>query len=487
MGNKPIRATEVFILIFLIVVNFLDFFEYLPGDVDFMKKILSWLLLGYLLYRISLTKLFFGVRNKLIDISLIISYFLLITKSLVGYAYVSAEEANLLAPLYTFIISNNVAVELTSFYAGGIALIALSALITFLIKVKKPSIMSVIHEKGYASTAAKRVERFIATFFVLVFFFIVLFNLMMEWLAIAVDASLLIVAFIFYMLTLFRVHFKKLSPKSLIYKIGDVGEGFYEKFIGLFHSKESFFLGISGLLVLHLLTDVAIFIIPYILGFHDTLYFSQLGAGHEPLYLLFLKDTAASSTLLQKAYISWIYLFNIFGMLFLLILPAYIWYRLYCGKGFFADSKKLSMFFASVLVFIIAPVFKLKDIKVESLIGVDITTSQLNASTNLALVVFLSLLFGLVVYFLSSSHWIKEKLIAMGIAVVDLFFVLYIFYFFRSTASYYVETIRFLLFSLKRYLVAFYFIIFLIVISLFYIVGFLVFLSETRKEFRYIK
>ena len=34
------------------------------------------------------------------------------------------------------------------------------------------------------------------------------------------------------------------------------------------------------MLVLHLLTDAGSFIIPYILIFRDTLYFSQLGAGH---------------------------------------------------------------------------------------------------------------------------------------------------------------------------------------------------------------
>lgn len=486
MNDRPIRPSEIFILLFIIIINFLDFFEVLPGDVDFTKKILSWLLLAYLLYRISLTQLFFGVKNRFIDFSLIITYFLFITKNLIGYASVSVEEANILTPLYNFLISNNIAIELISFYIGGIALILLSILITFLLEVKTPSLMDVIHEQGYASTISKKLERFIATFLVLVFFFIVIFNLVMEWLAIAVDASLLVVAFLFYMLTLFRTHFRKLNPKSFLYKVGDAGEEFYENFIALFHSRERIFLGISGLLVLHLLTDVAIFIIPYILGFHDILYFGHLGTGHDPLYILFIKDTTIATTLLQKAYISWIYLFNIFAMLFLLILPAYIWYKLYTKTGFSVSNKKLCIFFTSVTIFILAPIFKLKEMKVLGLIGVDIITSQL-PKINLALIVLSTLLFGALIYFLSFNHYIKEKLIALAIILIDLFFALYIFYFFKSSISYYIQTIKLLLFNLKKYFIAIYFILFFIITALFYIIGFIIFLSETKKEFRYIR
>jgi len=485
MEDRPIKLSEIFILIFIIIINFLDFFEFLPGDVDFTKKILSWLLLAYLLYRISLTELFFGVRNKFIDISLIIAYFLLIIKNLVGYVSVAVDEANLLAPLYTFVISNNIAIEMRSFYIGGILLILLSILMTFLLEVKKPSLMDVIHEHGYAITIGKKLERFIATFLVLVFFFIIVFNLVMEWLAIAVDASLLVVAFFFYMFTLFRSHFRKLSPRSFLYKVGDAGEEFYANFIGLFHSRERIFLGISGLLVLHLLTDVANFIIPYIFGFHDILYFGHLGIGHDPLYLLFLKDTI-TTIFLQKVYISWLYLFNIFAMLFLLILPAYIWYKLYKRSGFFVSNKKLCIFFVAVMVFILAPVFKIKEMAVQGLVGVDIITSQLSPNINLPLVVLPTLLFGILIYFLSFNHSIKEKLIGVGIVLIDIFFAIYIFYFFKSSASYYIETIK-LLFNIKKYFIATYFILFFIMGALFYIVGFIIFLSETKKEFRYIR
>ena len=486
MDNRKISFNEIFILFFLIVVNFLDFFEVLPGDVDFTKKILSWLLLAYLLYRISLTQLFFGVRNRFIDALLIIAYFFLITKNLVGYVHVAAEEANILAPLYNFLIGNSAAIEIVSFYIGGILLILLSLKMAFSLEVRAPSLMDVIHERGIILTLRRKLERVIVTFLVLSFFFIVVFNLVMEWLAIAVDASLLVVAFFFYMFTMFRTHYKKLHPESFLYKVGDVGENFYEDFIGLFHSKERIFLGISGLLVLHLLTDVANFIIPYLAGFRDILYFGHLGAGHDPIYLLFLKDAALVPTLLQKACISWIYIFNIFGMLFLLILPAYIWYKLYKRTGFFVSNKKLCIFFISVTIFIMAPVFKIKEMAAEGLVGVDIITHQLPPNISPPLIALSTLLIGALVYFLSFNHYLKERLMVLGIILIDLFFAAYIFYFFKSTASYYIETIKFLIYNLK-YFIAFYFILFFIIMALFYMAGLIIFLLETKKEFRYIR
>jgi len=487
MEEPSIRLSEIFILIFIILISFLDFFEVLPGDVDFAKKILSWLLLGYLLYRISLTQLFFGVKKKSFDLLIVLTYFLLIIKNLVGFAGASIEEANLLLPLYEFLVHNSMAIEMYCFNIGGILLILLSFIMAFMFEIKKPSLMEVIHEEGTPLGAAKMLKRFLSTFFVLTFFFIVVFNLVMEWLAIAVDASLIVAAFIFYMFTMFRSHYKKLNPTSFLYRVGDVGEEFYENFIALFHSKERIFLGISGLLVLHLLTDVANFIIPYLVGFHDVLYFSQLGANHEALYLLFLKDAVLTTTILQKVFLSLIYLFNIFAMLFLLILPAYIWHELYKREGFFVSDSKLSLFFMTIMTFILVPVFKIQQIKVESLVGVDIITKQILPLNNITLITISILAAGILFYFLGLNHYIKEKLIALGIILVDIFFGLYIYLFFMSTALYYMETINLLWVDMGKYFIAFYFAMFFIITCAFYIIGFFIFLAETKREFRYIE
>ena len=174
--SKKTKITELFLLLFIILLNILDFAEWLPGDVDFFKKILSWILLGYLLYKISLVKQFFGVRNKLLDIVLILTYFLFISKNLTVFASVAIEETNILSGFYTLIINKKILIEYITFSLGGVMLILLSIYVTFKLKVTKPSLMDVIHERGIPKSIYKKVERFFVTFLALVSFFIIVFK-----------------------------------------------------------------------------------------------------------------------------------------------------------------------------------------------------------------------------------------------------------------------------------------------------------------------
>ena len=86
----------------------------------------------------------------------------------------------------------------------------------------------------------------------------------MEWLAIAVDAPLLMVAIFVYILVVLIG--KRFSTEGLLYRIAAVGEQFYNNFVHLFQRKETILLGISGMLVLHLVTDIANFIVPLLIA-----------------------------------------------------------------------------------------------------------------------------------------------------------------------------------------------------------------------------
>jgi len=68
------QRIEEIILLFIILLNIMDFLEILPGDLDYAKKIISWSALGYLLYKASLTRIFFNNKHKFVDFALIISY-----------------------------------------------------------------------------------------------------------------------------------------------------------------------------------------------------------------------------------------------------------------------------------------------------------------------------------------------------------------------------------------------------------------------------
>jgi len=112
-----------------------------------------------------------------------------------------------------------------------------------------------------------------------------------NWLEIlSFDAPLVLLAIFFYLFYIIRKH-KKYNVESFLYKIGNFGDEFYERFISLFHGKKTIFMGISGILVLHLLTDFGNFIIPAVTGFFHPMYFEQLDMSlHQNIYNLMLAD-----------------------------------------------------------------------------------------------------------------------------------------------------------------------------------------------------
>jgi hypothetical protein len=508
LASKISHRIEEFILIILILLNVLDFLEKLPGDIDFLKKIISWILLGYLLYKVDLTNIMFGrketiggmmfgARNKLIDLTILTAYFSLIVKNLTNYAITLCEPKALAGELicvgeidlFEWFVVKIVAIapvlDKLFFYIGGILIILISF---YLLKfeIKKPSLMSILHEEGLPPKhIGKLTLRFLSIFFILISFFVIVFNLMLEWLAMAVDAPLLMLGILFYIFIIIR-HHKKFSTENFIYKIGNFGESFYEHFIRLFHYKETIFLGVSAMLVLHLLTDVGNFIIPYIIGKKDLLYFQQLGAaGHTPVISLLLTDIL-KVTGLSKLGLVWVYSFNILALLFLLILPGFIWYKLYHRRGINVHHIPLALFFCSVMVFILMPAFNITSINSESysLVGVDIQThSILESGKSLLIPFILSLVTGIIVYILSFSHKLKELLLILGLITINAFFGYYIYLFFKDISRYYFYNIPALL-SSPDFFVGFFLITFYIANLFLYVVGFLIFLAETKREFK---
>lgn len=501
---------EELIVLSIILLNILDFLEILPGELDYVKKIISWTVLGFLLYKASLSKIFYGNKNKFVDITLLFAYFCLVLKNIIYFANAGIEEGGFVSSLYAQLINVGWLINHYSFYIGGSLLIIIAYYMAAKLTVKTPSLMHVIHEEGVPKSDFKKLERFIVTYLVIVFFFVVVFNLVMEWLAFAVDASLLMVGLMFYILTAFRRHSKGFNPSSFIYKVGEFGESFYESFIGLFQSPKKIFLGISGMLILHLLTDFGSFILPYITGIHDILYFSQLGIEITSVTKMILYEFSLLSyhnlplvlDILSKFMIIFIYCFSVLGMIFILVLPGYIWYKLYHGGWFRLHRLDLSIYFMAVTAYILSPAFKVLPIMLSSggsigLVGVKLILIPFSESSMFARIVepfILQLLFtvlaiivvGVFVNWISRNFDSKEKVIIVGLILLNLFFGRYIFLFFIDIVFYYSEILRVLV-SNGSYFTAFYILLFFIVNVLFYIFGFIIFIFETRQEFKHIR
>jgi len=224
---------------------------------------------------------------------------------------------------HNVLLEHSASIEVGALLIGVAILLVLSIYFTFRANISSPSLLHAIREEG-SLTWKKIVTRTLIIFLVLNFFYVAVFNLMLEWLALAIDAPLLMIAIFFYFFAWLK-HHRKFASQSLLYRIGNFGESFYEKFIAMFHDNRGIMLGLSGMLVLHLATDIGNYLVPYITGIHDPFYFAHLGSGHTTLFSFTnMQDSLAGMDLARvsgfgKIAVFFTYMMNAMGVLLIFI------------------------------------------------------------------------------------------------------------------------------------------------------------------------
>jgi hypothetical protein len=429
---------EAAILIIIVLLNIFDFFKMLPPEIDYIKKIISWTVLGYLLYQAGITDILFGYSIKKYDALIITGYFLLIFNKFINYSIVFVKDhlsrekgKSILLPFHKMIATNAGIIELTFFVIGIAILLFCTYMITKNRLYGSPSVIEIFGNIKNGQLY------FMITFIILISFFIMFFNLFMEWLAIAVDAPLMIAGIIFYLLFA-----KKFDVETYIYKLGDLGDSFYKEFIRLFHSRKTILIGISGMLVLHAITDVGIYLLPYLTGLQDPLYFSHLGNGHVDIHELFNYEIIADAT--EAVKVASIYIINCFALLLLLIGPGIVWYFMYRSEPLPLPNLLLSLFYGSIIVFFTLPIFKIGSIRNGQLLGSDILTKTV---TDQLLYQYSSIILGIaigvsiLVFMLTYVPLLKAMINYLWFLITYLFFGYYIYNYSSSVIVYYLNTI----------------------------------------------
>ena len=486
MVRKALIGTTDIFLVVLIFLNVLDFFEIIPSEFDYAKKILSWVLMGYLLYQVSLTHVLFGRKDGDIDALLIFSYFLLIVKNLISYAASAyATASSTMKPFFKLLIDNYASYELVTFIAGLIGLFLVALYVAYKVPFLKRSVMGVLHEEGRPK---KEVKTFLArlgiTLLVLLAFYLYVFNMIMEWLAIAIDAPLILAILLFYSIFMLR---HRMSTHKYLQQIGTASDNFFKSIIDHFRYKESILLGLCGLLVLHLITDVGNFLIPYLTGLRDQLYFGFLqGAGRATVWGVLKLDMASLSGVFPTIGLLLIFIGNVLGIMLLFLSPAVLWYEMYRHRKPRLPKWWIIVFFSSLPAVILNPLFALRRLNTTNLVGVDVLTGSMLASqVSLALTVGMMLLFGLVAF----ASFKRKKLIKgieqLWVAISTMFLGWYSLLFFIDVATYYQDVV-FGFLRMGNWVMSIIFFVFVVLIIIFYVGGFGIFLYElvhrTRRK-----
>jgi hypothetical protein len=476
-GRKALLGAIDILLVILIVLNVLDFFEIIGPELDYVTNVIGWVGLAYLLFQASPSRILLGRRMEDLDALLLFSYFLMVVKNLIGFAASSYQEATFLKPFFAHLIVNASLYEQVTMTVGAASVVAIALYIALRVPFGQRSVMGVLHEEGEPS-GRKAPQRVIIALIVLFGFFLLVFNLIMEWLAIAIDSLLALAAVLFYSVVLVR---HRISLHKAIDAVSNFGNGFYRSFITHFRERESFLLGVVGLLVLHVLTDLGNFIVPHLLGVHESLYFAFLGPGHDPVWTLFGRDLAMASGALGVVALLVVLLANIVGFVLLFLSPAFIWFALSRKEHPALPRAWIVLFWACVPAMVITPLFSIFRLGVPNMLGVDVQTRSLLATHSPVLAAGLSVLALCVGVILTARGKEARALQRLWTALAVLFIGKYVFLYFTDISAYYQEVVRGF-FSVGNYFLAGVFFLFEALIVLFYAGGFFLLLVELARR-----
>ncbi len=466
-------GAEELILALLIIIEALDFFTIIPAPLEFAEKTTAIIAMCYLFYKASITKIVSGKREKLQDIMIVVAYLLISIKTVIGFIISAAEEKTIMMGTYHTILQNVDAIEKTGFWLGGLILIGM-AVVLVREKVKKPSIMDVLHETKKADTAGKKLARGVTTYLVLLAIFVVVFAFAIEWLAITVDAPIIMIILFFYLFVIVKQG-KNMKTESFLKKVSETSEEFYQRFISMLHERRTVATAITGLLVLHLLVDIGHFIIPYTTGLLYPWYFKQLGPGHEPLATHMAQDFALAGGAAAQTGVMLVYTLNVLSILMLFFGPAYAWAKFYSRKKT-AMPRITWLFFGSLAVFIMQPVFNIGRVKTAGLLGVDITTQQIPNIQNTWSVLLIAGLVAAIFYLLERKNPWRTR--TAGFLAVFIYFGIYLYHFFTDLAAYYVKATTAMAQN-ELYFIAAHLLIFFTITIIFYIGGYILFLHKS--------
>lgn len=443
--------------IFFILLNVFDFLNFLSGDIDFFKKILSWILIGYVFYKASFSRMFVGVCDRFYDFLFLLGFcFMGIVKSIFHYISISDLDTFFVFGWILKLFPTTSEPFLTNSFLLGVFIVILSSI--FLIKKHKISEDSLV-----GSFKFSEYFKFIgAEYFVLasttLFFGLVVFNYVMEWFALAVDSIILVLGLVFYLFMFIHNH-TSFKTGNILSVISNTGNEFYQNLINQFSNKKTFMIGVSFILVLHLLVDIGVYLIPFITGLTNSLYGSFV-VDTVPIFNLFdfsnsqfyLDLVTSSFEPISAISLFIIHLSSIALYFLLMFLPFYYFYKNSSFEKIRLNNFVEVLFLVSLIInlFVFAMPNLTNPISVDwsfksQVIGVDLNSNLILEAGNPApieLIIVLILTLFLIIeskYLLKSNInvFVRRKIIS---GIVLLFFFGYILVFGVTTISNEFET-----------------------------------------------
>ena len=490
-GRRVLRAFEVgfaeVFLGFLIVVGLIGYFGQVSAELGWLDHTVSFLLFSYLFYRINLTSLLFGFTRRRANVLIIVSFLLLFFKDIMAYTVAGPFTAlSVLERLRQLFISHGEILTLITFHAGIAGLVLVSIILSGS-EVGSPSLMHALIRKQ-----KRRVMMAAAAFLVLLFFYYFVYNMVLEWLEFVLDDPVIIVAIVFYVHRL-AARRERFHAGSAVFRIGDFAEGAYTRFVSLFHYRKTLPLAISGLLILHALSDLGVFAYTLSSG-AENFYLQELGKSHPSFIARWQEDALAQPT--ARWPLAFLYGFNAVALVALLLIPAVIWSQLVMRRKLRVPRLAILVLYAAIAGWVLAPAFTLLPISGGGIIGVNIASSSLAQGGTLLDAVaprhgllaaaVLSFAIGGGVFLATGRKNPRKEIYMALMAASLLFYAFYLYYFMGSELLYFATAIMAAAQSFQV-VVAVVLSILLAMSAAFYILGFSLLVYEIVMEYHHQK
>jgi len=489
-----IKKLELGIIEFLVgalmVIGLIGYFGSVPADLDWIDHTVSFMLFSYLFYKLNITSILFGKTSRFANSIIIVSYFSLFFKDIISYTELDAFKFRLISFVdyfYAFFRDNLLITNIATFYLGIIGIFLISLYLAKKIEISHPSFLYAIFQRQFRN----KIVKFISIFVILLGFYHFVYNTILEWLEFVIDDPVVAAGVVFYIFSIAK-HYRKFHRNNFVFKIGNFSSGLYSKFVSLFHYKKTLPLAISGLLILHALSDLGVF--AYSLTFlKENSYLEHLGNEHAPFLNLFLEDLKSlPSSAIVPLFID--YFLNALSLIIFLIIPIVVWAGMFLHKQFHFSRVFLFFIYSSAAAYMLLPGYTISPLADSSITGVDILTVPLlesksilenffpNKSAAIIAVSLISVMFGLAVYLLSSNHKARRELYAISIIGGLTFYTVYLYYFFSSLLAYFYGNIALTILT-PNFMIGVTLSIFLALSIIFYIGGYLMFLYEIVMEY----
>lgn len=201
---------ELIIFVILLTISVLELVTGVSKEWDFLKKIISFVLMLFIFYKVDIVQMLFGQKYQKAAVMLLAGMFLMHLKNLVVFAAKHKSGAfSFLDNFYEHLVSSAFIYDSVFFWSGLLLVLAASILLSVRLAIKDGGLGHCIAKHPTPKHWWDKILRASWVFAFYMIFFITVFNRFMEWLAVAIDAVVYVLMTVFFLVHLFEVMHRK--------------------------------------------------------------------------------------------------------------------------------------------------------------------------------------------------------------------------------------------------------------------------------------